>query len=451
MIFIFLHFIYIYQENCNIMAQETTITPSISVKPNSSIPAGSNITIQCDGAIAGETFILYKNGREFLRQQSIDFKTEFLIVNVSLRHQGNYFCMMQSNSKISNHIRVAVQSREETTITPLISVKPNSSIPAGSNITIQCDGAIAGETFILYKNGREFLRQQSIDFKTEFLIVNVSLRHQGNYFCMMQSNSKISNNVRVAMQSRDMFLTALQLAWGSGPEIQASPSKVVLKGGNVTIICSSSHQGRFSLLRNRAPLFTAENAKAYEEYFTLTNVQEHNSSNYRCSQNYDQNLSDSSEFLSLKVIDPYKPSKSACVQGDNSVLVTCTTTRPPRECVIQHYFLYSGETQLHLWPGITITPHKKAFKVSDRTAEYRCSYVLKVKEQPDHWIESPLSDSVTPTKCEEFDQSGISFSRTCIEKIEVSPPSPFHQYLKIWPVILNSTNHVKTHKFTGKV
>ncbi|XP_066428499.1 osteoclast-associated immunoglobulin-like receptor [Eleutherodactylus coqui] len=93
--------------------QETIIPPSISVKPSSNISAGNNITIQCDGAVSGETFILYKNGREFLRQQSVGSETEFIIVNVSLNHQGNYFCMAQSNSRLSNHVRIAVQGAAE--------------------------------------------------------------------------------------------------------------------------------------------------------------------------------------------------------------------------------------------------------------------------------------------------------------------------------------------------
>ncbi|XP_073513905.1 leukocyte immunoglobulin-like receptor subfamily A member 5 [Phyllobates terribilis] len=202
------------------------------------------------------------------------------------------------------------------------------------------------------------------------------------------------------------MLPALQLAWGLRLEIQAFPSKVVQKGSNVTIICSSPYnQGRFSLLRNGAPLFIAENTKVNEQNFTLTNVQEHNSTDYYCYQYYDQKWRDYSDFLTLNVIDTHKPSISACAQGeleDKPVLITCSAPKPPCECKIQRFFLYSGKTQLEIWPVKTITSQKKIFKVSNFTAEYRCSYLLQVNEQPHHWIESPLSDSVTPTECEDF-------------------------------------------------
>ncbi|XP_075183370.1 T-cell-interacting, activating receptor on myeloid cells protein 1-like [Anomaloglossus baeobatrachus] len=260
---------------------ETNFTPSISVQPNSSIPAGSNIIIQCNAAMPGETFILYQNGRELFRKQSIGFKAEFLIVNVSLKHQGNYFCMMHSNSRMSSHVRITVQSTEETILTPSISVQPNSSIPAGSNVTIQCNAAMPGETFILYQNGRKLFQKQSIGFKAEFLIVNVSLKHQGNYFCMMHSNSRMSNHVRITVQStvhESIFLSIIQR--GS-----------LFLGSNVTLRCNGTEKGETVDLYKDEEIYEQRESDGSIVDFTYIQINMEHEGIYFCKTSFGPKIS----------------------------------------------------------------------------------------------------------------------------------------------------------------
>ncbi|KAM4016869.1 leukocyte immunoglobulin-like receptor subfamily A member 5 [Anomaloglossus baeobatrachus] len=229
------------------------------------------------------------------------------------------------------------------------------------------------------------------------------------------------------MMSSYFFLTyiymlpmTLQFTSGQKLQIQAFPSNVILKGSNVTIRCSSQYnQGPFSLLRINATLLTALDSNTYEQDFTVTNVQEHNSTDYYCYQYYERKWRDYSDFLTLQVIDPEKPNISACEQDEpeDHLLITCSAPQPPQECIIQRYFLYSGKTQLNIWPVITITPQKKIFKVSDLTAEYRCSYLLQVKTQLLHLMESPLSDRLTTTKCED---SGIIADYTTTNRVRLT-------------------------------
>ncbi|XP_056398661.1 immunoglobulin alpha Fc receptor isoform X2 [Hyla sarda] len=193
MVLIILYFIYTFENTYKIMAQETIITPLISVKPSSSISVGNNITILCDGAMSEETVILYRNGKEFLRQRSSGSKTEFTIVDVSLKHQGNYFCMMQTNSRISSHARITVIDH----VSISLSITPKGSIFLGSNVKLQCNGTKSGETVNLFKNGDLYKQKMAGGSVVEFSLNQVDTKHEGSYFCKMSSSSKISNTIYI--------------------------------------------------------------------------------------------------------------------------------------------------------------------------------------------------------------------------------------------------------------
>ncbi|XP_075696928.1 leukocyte immunoglobulin-like receptor subfamily A member 2 [Rhinoderma darwinii] len=339
------------------MAQGPIITPAISVNPNSSIPAGSNITIQCNGAIPGDIVLLYKNGKEFLQQQSIGSKADFILANISLTHRGHYFCMMQSNSRMSSHVKISVQDNARTflsieptgsiflgsnvtllchktkrgetislfkngelydqktsngstvefqfskvtpehegryfcrepsrykisneiyiwieegpIITPAISVNPNSSIPAGSNITIQCYGAIPGDIVLLYKNGKEFLRQQSIGSKADFILANISLTHRGHYFCMMQSNSRMSSHVKISVENNARTFLSIE------------PTGSIFLGSNVTLLCHKTKRGETISLFKNGELYDQKTSNGSTVEFQFSKVTPEHEGRYFCRE-----------------------------------------------------------------------------------------------------------------------------------------------------------------------
>ncbi|XP_040288699.1 uncharacterized protein LOC121001602 [Bufo bufo] len=197
-----------------------------------------------------------------------------------------------------------------------------------------------------------------------------------------------------------MLFPALYLACSyfdeSKPEIQAFPSKVVKKGGSVTIRCSSPYyEGQFRLQEETAYFDSKHDVR--EENFTLTNVQEYNSINYYCSQYSCGTWSKKSDFLTLKVIDPIKPQISYHLDDSENkqLLIICTAPKPPEECRVKSFFLYSGKVEIKDLKAMG-SP-KVTFTVSNLTAEYKCSYVLEVKDPPLHLIKSPRSNKITPT------------------------------------------------------
>ncbi|XP_072012935.1 leukocyte immunoglobulin-like receptor subfamily A member 2 isoform X3 [Engystomops pustulosus] len=202
MLLLFLYFTYIFEMNCKLMEEETILTPSISVKPKSTIPAGSNITIHCDGAKPREMVILYKNGGKFLQQQSDNSTAEFIIVNVSLKHQGSYFCMMHSDSRISNHLKIEVQEQDRI----FLSSTPRGSILSGSNVTLQCNGTKREETVSLFKDGELYEQKTSSGSAVEFLFSHVDIHHEGTYYCL-SSSSKRSNTIYIWIQEEEFSPT----------------------------------------------------------------------------------------------------------------------------------------------------------------------------------------------------------------------------------------------------
>ncbi|XP_073513907.1 uncharacterized protein [Phyllobates terribilis] len=196
-----------------------------------------------------------------------------------------------------------------------------------------------------------------------------------------------------------MLLPALHLTSGNKPQIRAFPSKVMRKGGNVTIKCSSEeNQGRFCLLKaNTSPPLIDGDAVVFEQNFTVINVQEHNSTDYYCYQLLSNNMwSDPSDFLTLEVIDMKKPNISACIQNGTEktyVLINCTTPRKPKKGRIAHFSLYSGSVLPEDLAVYESSP-EGTFRVPDLTAVYRCSYALQVES---HLIESLFSKKVIPT------------------------------------------------------
>ncbi|XP_040288718.1 killer cell immunoglobulin-like receptor 3DS1 isoform X2 [Bufo bufo] len=198
-----------------------------------------------------------------------------------------------------------------------------------------------------------------------------------------------------------MLFPALYLAcsnfYESKPEIQAFPSKVVKKGGSVTIRCSSAYYEGMFRLHGEKTAYVDSKHDVREENFTLTNVQEYISINYYCSQYSCHIWSEKSDFLTLKVIDPIKPQISYHLDDSENkqLLIICTAPEPPEECRVKRFLLYSGMVAIKDLKAMG-SP-KVTFTVSNLTAEYRCSYVLEVKDQPLHLIKSPCSNKITPT------------------------------------------------------
>lgn len=196
-----------------------------------------------------------------------------------------------------------------------------------------------------------------------------------------------------------MLLPALHLAWGYKPEIQAFPSKVVGKGDNVIIRCSSSfYRGRYRLRREDTSWIIDGDSDVSQHNFTVTV-----GDNYYCTLYNGIGWSEHSDILTLKVIDPQKP-KISSKQQDMQLLITCRAPNPPEECRVKRFYLYSGKERIKDLLAIESSP-EVTFTVSSLTAEYRCSYELEVLDGSNHLIESQQSHKVKPTKNEDRERT----------------------------------------------
>ncbi|XP_066461883.1 leukocyte immunoglobulin-like receptor subfamily A member 5 [Eleutherodactylus coqui] len=216
-----------------------------------------------------------------------------------------------------------------------------------------------------------------------------------------------------------ILLPALHLAWGNKAEIRAFPSKVVKKGDDVTIRCSSPYnQGEFRLYtKTDYSEYSASKAINVNEYnFTVTDVQEDNSA-YRCIQFTNAGPSEWSNVLTLQVIDPQKPNIS-CVQDnpeDPKLLITCSAPDPPEGFRVKRFHLYLGREQIRDLPLKESSP-QVTFQVSNSSRAYRCSYVIEVKEEPNQFIEAPISNEVTATECNEKEEITVTDDGAAEEK-----------------------------------
>uniref|UniRef100_A0A8C5R0Q7 Ig-like domain-containing protein n=1 Tax=Leptobrachium leishanense TaxID=445787 RepID=A0A8C5R0Q7_9ANUR len=174
---------------------------TIFIKPSNSIVEGANVTIHCQTAKVGEKISLYKNGKKLLETQFGGYNAEFHIYKAVKKDQGNYFCMRQSDSKLSSHIQLTVQVLASDDLT--IFIKPSNSIVEGANVTIHCQASKLGEKISLYKNGMKIRETQFDGYNAEFHIYKAVRKDQDNYFCMRQSDSKLSNHIQLTVQDAD--------------------------------------------------------------------------------------------------------------------------------------------------------------------------------------------------------------------------------------------------------
>ncbi|XP_040589865.1 leukocyte immunoglobulin-like receptor subfamily B member 3 isoform X1 [Mesocricetus auratus] len=172
--------------------------PSLLTHQGHILDPGKNLTLQCFSDINYDRFVLYKVGEtDFTQlygqrtQSGLSF-TNFTLDLVSRSTGGQYRCYGAHNvssewSVASDPVDILITGQHPDR--PSISVKPNSTVQSGDNVTLLCQSTYTADTFILSKEGTTHQLQkmksksQDGELQAEFSMSAVTSAHSGTYRC----------------------------------------------------------------------------------------------------------------------------------------------------------------------------------------------------------------------------------------------------------------------------
>ncbi|KAL1764022.1 leukocyte immunoglobulin-like receptor subfamily B member 3 isoform X2, partial [Sigmodon hispidus] len=198
--------------------------PSLLTLQGHILDPGKNLTLQCCSDINYDEFVLYKlDGDGFTppdgqRTQTGLSCANFTLGPVSSSTAGQYRCYGAHNlsfewSASSDPLDILITG--QIPVSPSLSVKPNSTVHSGDNVTLLCQSPYKVDTFILSKEGAAHQTQR---LKSKF-----QDQHHQAEFSMTAVTSALSGTYRCyGSQDSSLYL----LSYGSAPvELTVSASK----------------------------------------------------------------------------------------------------------------------------------------------------------------------------------------------------------------------------------
>ncbi|XP_076424782.1 paired immunoglobulin-like receptor B [Peromyscus maniculatus bairdii] len=172
--------------------------PSLLTHQGQILDPGKNLTLQCGSDINYDRFALYKlGGADFTLHggqwtQAGFFLANFTLGPVSSSTTGQYRCYGTHNlssvwSASSDPLDILITG--QLPFSPSLSVKPNSTVHSGDNVTLLCQSPYKVDTFILSKEGAAQQPQrlksmfQIWEFQAEFSVSAVTSDLSGTYRC----------------------------------------------------------------------------------------------------------------------------------------------------------------------------------------------------------------------------------------------------------------------------
>ncbi|XP_049985768.1 leukocyte immunoglobulin-like receptor subfamily B member 3A isoform X2 [Alexandromys fortis] len=167
---------------------------------------GKNLTLQCWSDINYDRFALHKVGEDNLTQHYVQWSQDdlslanFTLASVGSSTGGQYRCYGANNlssewSASSDPLDILIAG--QLFFTPSLSVKPNSTVYSGDNVTLLCRSTYKVDTFILSKDGaahptkRIKSKFQMWEFQAEFNMSAVSSMLSGTYRCYGSWDSSV--------------------------------------------------------------------------------------------------------------------------------------------------------------------------------------------------------------------------------------------------------------------
>uniref|UniRef100_A0A8C8UCC2 Ig-like domain-containing protein n=1 Tax=Peromyscus maniculatus bairdii TaxID=230844 RepID=A0A8C8UCC2_PERMB len=178
--------------------------PSLLTHQGQILDPGKSLTLQCFSDINYDRFALYKlGGADFIHHgvqwtQSGLSLASFTLGPVSSSTGGQYRCYGAHNlssawSASSDPLDILITG--QLRFSPSLSVKPNSTVHSGDNVTLLCQSPYKVDTFILSKEGADQQPQplkskfQVEEFQAEFSMSAVTSALSGTYRCYGSQDS----------------------------------------------------------------------------------------------------------------------------------------------------------------------------------------------------------------------------------------------------------------------
>ncbi|KAK7800191.1 hypothetical protein U0070_017954, partial [Myodes glareolus] len=180
--------------------------PSLLSHQGHILDPGKNLTLQCCSDINYDIFVLYKvGGTDFTQhyghraQAGLSF-ANFTLGSVSSSAGGRYRCYGAHNlssewSASSDPLDILITGQFQ--VIPSLSVKPNSTVHSGDNVTLLCKTADTVDTFFLSKEGAAHQPQrlkpklQVWEYQAEFSMSAVTSNLSGTYKCYVSAGSSV--------------------------------------------------------------------------------------------------------------------------------------------------------------------------------------------------------------------------------------------------------------------
>ncbi|XP_057616244.1 leukocyte immunoglobulin-like receptor subfamily B member 3 [Chionomys nivalis] len=180
--------------------------PSLLTHQGHILDPGKNLTLQCCSDISYDKFALYKVGRTDFpqhyghRAQTGLSLANFTLGSVSSSTGGRYRCYGAHNlssewSASSDPLDILISGQFE--VIPSLSVKPNSTVHSGDNVTLLCKTADTVDTFVLSKEGAAHPPQRLKpklhvwESQAEFSMSAVTSDLSGTYRCYVSAGSSV--------------------------------------------------------------------------------------------------------------------------------------------------------------------------------------------------------------------------------------------------------------------
>ncbi|XP_059108770.1 leukocyte immunoglobulin-like receptor subfamily B member 3 [Peromyscus eremicus] len=178
--------------------------PSLLTHQGHILEPGKTLTLKCCSDTNYDRFALYKLGEADFTQHRVQwtpsglFLANFTLGPVSSSTGGQYRCYGAHNlssewSASSDPLDILITGQFQ--VIPSLSVKPNSTVHPGDNVTLLCQSAHKVDTFILSKEGtaqqpqRLKSKSEAREFQAEFSMSAVTSDLSGTYRCYGSQDS----------------------------------------------------------------------------------------------------------------------------------------------------------------------------------------------------------------------------------------------------------------------
>uniref|UniRef100_A0A8C2QJH5 Ig-like domain-containing protein n=1 Tax=Cricetulus griseus TaxID=10029 RepID=A0A8C2QJH5_CRIGR len=180
---------------------------SLSALSSPVVTSGGNMTLQCVSRVFYHKFILTKEDQKFsssLNSQYLhsinQYQALFSIDHVTADHSGTFRCHGYYNQtpqlwSAPSDLSLSLLSLGQSFARLSLSVKPNSTVQSGDNVTLLCQSTFRAYIFILSKEGAAHQPQrmkskfQDGEFQAEFSMTAVTSALSGTYRCYRSRGS----------------------------------------------------------------------------------------------------------------------------------------------------------------------------------------------------------------------------------------------------------------------